>query len=621
MPPGGDSGSLLRMADTRTGHPPAPPMPSLTVLARRAALALTAFELVLFALSPDAWLEGGFWAWVAILSTPLTFFSLVFLGIRILPAGLARRRLILGYLLLQYGVQAFYNRMLLTEPGGLLAFATATAAGGLLLWGRIPGQAPLLRVLVPVSWGLTAVSLPFWLLAEPAVRQLAPPPVPGKGPDLLLVTLDTVRADVLPAWGGTGIETPNLDRLLREGFLYEDAVASTPITGPSHATMLTGLLPPSHGVRANLTHTLASGLQTLPALLREAGYETGGFVAAYPLLGRLGFDRGFQVYDDRLAAGGLERVRDLGRRNFVWALLATRFLGTRGEAALDGSVVNRRALRWLAQRDGRYPVFLWVHYYDAHGPHEPPEPWRGRALAQGEEARPAPVEPALGREMALYRAEIEEVDAYLGEVLAAQEERDPGLRNTLVVVTADHGECFGEGGIELNHVGSLYEATQHVPLIIRPPGGVPGGVRIRRTVGHEDLMPTFLHAAGLEVPENLRGLDLLGEGPESLPPARPIYLESWQERHNDRGLELRRGLRDTDWKLVREMDGPVFLWRFRENEQENLVERFPEQRARLEQALEELLASIPDAGDTSRRDLSGAELQALDQLGYGDGNP
>jgi choline-sulfatase len=278
-------------------------------------------------------------------------------------------------------------------------------------------------------------------------------PLHGRGANLLLVTLDTVRADHLGCYGYAAAETPTLDRLAAEGVRFAHASSPVPLTLPSHTTLLTGLLPPHHGARNNGVRGLTAETPTLATLLAGAGYRTAAFVAAFVLDHRFGLERGFQVYDDEI-----ERPA-----NASWLL----------EAERPGDQVVDRALAWL-ERDDPRPFFLWVHLYDAHAPYNPPSPYRERH----------PDQP--------YDGAIAFADAQVGRLLASLGQR--GLAaGTVVAVVADHGESLGEHG-ELTHGLLLYEPALAVPLLLRAPGLRPHAVAT--PVSTVDLAPTLAGLLG-----------------------------------------------------------------------------------------------------------------------------
>ncbi len=292
------------------------------------------------------------------------------------------------------------------------------------------------------------------------------PLAPEGAPNLLLVSIDTLRADHVGAWGADFAETPTLDALATRGVRFETAIATAPLTLPSHASLLTGLWPPRHGVRHNGLYRLGKQHPTLAGLLAAAGWETGAVVGAFVLDARFGLARGFAHYDDATGAelsapgGFLER---------------------------DARAVTDAALAWLGE--AREPFFLFAHYYDPHRDFEPPEPFASRFAG-----RP-------------YDGEIAYVDAELGRLLGALE-GDGRLARTLVVVTSDHGESLGEHG-EPTHAYSLYDATQHVPLLVSGPGIPSGGVVAGVVRAGVDVAPTLLELAGVAPPESLDGRSLV----------------------------------------------------------------------------------------------------------------
>lgn len=300
---------------------------------------------------------------------------------------------------------------------------------------------------------------------------------------LLLITLDTTRADYVGARGGASL-TPNLDRIAARGTRYVHAITSAPLTLPAHCSLMTGLEPPHHGVRDNGLGALPAEVPTLASVLRARGYATAAFVASRVLDRRFGLDRGFQTYDDRMQA---ERI------------------GEQGYPERDAAEVTDAALRWL-KRPRRGPWFLWVHYYDPHAPY----------------AAPGSAPQASTRER--YGREIAYMDAQIGRLLAAL----PGPADrTLIAAVGDHGEMLGEHG-EDGHGIFLYGASLDVPLILAGPG-VPRGKAVEQTTPARALassLLTLLGAKGAASPFGppLPGLGLAGAaGPsaysESMLPA------------------------------------------------------------------------------------------------------
>ena len=262
------------------------------------------------------------------------------------------------------------------------------------------------------------------------------PKAPSGPFNLLLLTLDTPRADRLGCYGYTQAETPNLDRLASEGTRFEEAISPVPSTLPSHATILTGLFPQGHGVRDNGTFLLSEDHVTLTELLQDAGYETAAFVSSFVIDSRFGLAQGFETYFDfdEDAAASRQGMRDLSDVQRV------------------GGETAERALEWLS-RARQNPFFLWVHLYDPHAPFKAPEPYGSRFAK-----RP-------------YDGEVAYTDAVVGEILDRLDALG-AKENTLVMVVGDHGESLGQHG-EQYHSWFIYDATLKVPFLARLPGVLP----------------------------------------------------------------------------------------------------------------------------------------------------
>jgi arylsulfatase A-like enzyme/Flp pilus assembly protein TadD len=301
--------------------------------------------------------------------------------------------------------------------------------------------------------------------------------------NILLVTIDTLRADVVGSYGGRAI-TPNLDRLVSRGARFDFAHAHAVVTLPSHASILTGRYPYEHGIRDNTGYRLAGTEQTAATRLKAHGFATGAFVGGFPLDRRFGLGSGFDRYDDRLDRGGDDAERE-----------------RRADAVVSS------ALDWIGRQQGRW--FAWLHLYDPHVLYEAPAEWASRF----------PSDP--------YLAEVSWTDFALGpllERLAAAE------RPSLVVVTSDHGEGLGDHG-ESTHGIFAYESTLRVPLILAELGArvrETRGVTIDGPVRHVDLLPTLLEAAGAAAGEDLPGTPLtsLIDSDDEGAGERPAYFEA-----------------------------------------------------------------------------------------------
>jgi len=309
-----------------------------------------------------------------------------------------------------------------------------------------------------------------------------------KGAPIVLISIDTLRADHLPAYGYTEVATPALDALRRDSILCARAYSHYPMTLPSHASILTGLLPPQHGVRDNVGYPLdGDRFPTLAHRLKAAGYETGGAVSTYVLRHATGIASGFDFYEDGIAMKGGERLDDLQR---------------------PGAETVRLALDWLRGRADR-PVFFFLHLYEPHAPYTPPEPWKSRY-------REHP-----------YDGEIATADAVVGDFLG--ELKRLGIYDrAAIVLLSDHGEGLGDHG-ERQHGIFLYRETLQVPLLLKLPGGEGRGGTIAAPVALADVAPTLLGIAGIEKPRELTGLSLLdlqsGQTPE-----RQLYAETFYPR-------------------------------------------------------------------------------------------
>ena len=295
---------------------------------------------------------------------------------------------------------------------------------------------------------------------------------PNAVPNVILITLDTVRADRMGFLGSKYGLTPQLDALASQSLVFEHAYSQAPLTPVSHATILTGTFPQYHGIR-NFGDRLPPSVPFLPEILHAQGYHTGAFVGSIILDPKngfaSGFERGFDVYN-----AGFHRQKT----------------GERREASMQrrGEVTLGYALEWLGQHHGS-PFFLWFHLWDAHDPYNPPEPFRSRFPS-------APYNGCIGY-----------VDATVGKLLDFL--RNQGLYdNALIAVAADHGESLGDHG-ELTHSIFLYDATIHVPLLLKLPGNRFGGQHVNSTASLVDLAPTLLEALGLTPPPAMQGGSLL----------------------------------------------------------------------------------------------------------------
>ena len=385
---------------------------------------------------------------------------------------------------------------------------------------------------------------------------------------MLLVTIDTLRADALGSYGGPAA-TPNLDRLAAAGYRFEFAHAHAVVTLPSHASILTGVYPFEHGIHDNAGYRLPDDSLTLAGMLRDEGFATGAFVGAFPLDSRFGLDNGFDVYDDRF--GHAEGPTDF----------------TIAERPAEEVVAAARG--WIAAQAG--PWFAWVHVFDPHAVYSAPPPFGARYAASP------------------YHGEVAYTDHALGPLLDAS--GAAGGRPTFVVVTADHGEALGDHG-ERTHGLFAYEATLRVPLILAQLGSASGaaGVVAADPVRHIDIVPTVLDALALPPSPALPGRSLLDAAPADAEPLS--YFEALSASLNRGWAPLRGVLAGRD-KYIDLPLAELYDLEADPDESDNLVGG----RAARARALENLLADLPAPDALHRRIAETADVvERLRSLGY-----
>jgi len=425
----------------------------------------------------------------------------------------------------------------------------------------------------PWPWvaGLVLLTVSLLYLHLRGGPALAPRP----GPNVLLVSIDTLRADHLGAYGAK-VATPTLDRLAAEGVVFERAVSQVPLTLPSHTSLLTGIYPIAHGVRDNAGFRLAPTRPTLAKIFRERGYRTGAFVGSFPLDSRFGLDQGFEVYDDAYGEASAYDVKIVERR------------------AED---VLKPAASWIEARAGeRY--FAFVHLYDPHAPYEPPPPF-------AERFRTDP-----------YTGEIVYADEALGQFFSRLAAAGR-MENTIVVITADHGEGLGEHG-EKTHGMFAYDATLHVPLIFHWKDALPAGVRVRARVRLIDAAPTLVALAGLSAPAEFQGESLLAAF--SNPGAagdRESYFEALSFNLSRSWAPL-IGLYLGSFKFIQLPIPELYDLRADPGETQNLLPSSPGRAAQLEKALAELISAkgSTEAQAEAQTTPDAETLERLKTLGY-----
>jgi arylsulfatase A-like enzyme/Flp pilus assembly protein TadD len=379
--------------------------------------------------------------------------------------------------------------------------------------------------------------------------------------DVILVTIDTLRADALGFRGNTRVRTPFLDSLAARGTVFTHAHAHNVVTLPSHTNILTGLYPWQHGVRDNAGFTLAAEHPTIASRLRDAGFATGAFVSAFPLDSRFGLDRGFDVYDDAYPATS----------NALDFAVQER----------PGSETLQHAAQWWQSNAGR-KRFLFVHLYEPHAPYLPPPPFRDEYRND------------------LYLGEVAAADAMLAQTLGPMLKESP---NALVILTGDHGEALGDHG-EKTHGLFAYESTLAVPLLVVDPSRKAGVDE--RYVRHVDIVPTILSREGIAAPPELKGRSLFEEGDPGY-----TYFEALSASLN-RGWAPLVGAIEGGRKLI---ELPIPELYDLPSDPKETRNRFADERRSVTSIRAKLRADAP-AGNAKRQNVGSEEQATLLSLGY-----
>lgn len=421
---------------------------------------------------------------------------------------------------------------------------------------------PRLRLLLGLLLVATGLALAAHLLTNPNTSD-APR-------NVILITIDTTRADALGAYGKQGAGTPVMDALAAQGTVFDRAYSHAPITLPSHSSILTGLTPPQHGVRNNITYRLQEDRQTLAERLRAQGFATAAFVSSIILDSRFGLDQGFDHYDDDI----VHYTRREGKA------IVTRRAGTTIDAVLA----------WLDAHQQSAPeqrFFNWIHFYDPHAPYDPPLPY-AHAYADSP-----------------YQGEIAYVDSQIGRLVASL--RTHGLLDdTLIVITADHGDSFGEHGEE-THGFFTYGTTTHVPLILSRPLGTTPGKHLTQVVQSIDLVPTIMTRLGFAIPPELEGKPLSSTDP------RTVFSEAIIPKE-DFYLAPVHSLKDQDFSFYYSSDLELYDLKADPQEKHNLAESQPERAARYLDRIQLLLDNA--ATNSQRVSVDQATIEMLRSLGY-----
>lgn len=392
--------------------------------------------------------------------------------------------------------------------------------------------------------------------------------------NILLISIDTCRADRLSCYGYKLNTTPNIDALAQESILFENVISPVPITLPAHSTMLTGTIPPYHGVHDNMSYKLGPTSVTLAEILRENGFTTAAIIGSYMLNSRFGLSQGFDTYNERF-----EEIR----------------LNTGRVDERPGSEVSRFAGQWL-EKNRNDNFFLFLHYYDPHHDYLPPEPFASKFFGKP------------------YAGEIAYVDYCIGQVIKKLKEL--GLYDsTLIIVTADHGEMLGEHG-ELTHAYFIYQSAIKVPLIFKLPGRTESQ-RIEPAVGLVDIVPTICGLLGIDPPEQLHGVDLSDCLRENKPiqPDRFIYCGTlYPTKYKGNSL---LGLASSRLKYIQTTRPELYDLVNDPHERNNLVKQRPGLAKSLKNELAQLLElSVRDQNSDKNIYLDAQSRTRLESLGY-----
>lgn len=388
--------------------------------------------------------------------------------------------------------------------------------------------------------------------------------------NVVVVTIDTLRADHVHCYGYGNVETPTLDALAQRGVVFEQAVAQAPLTPPSHASIFTGQYPTAHQVRNTGGFILPSSSRTLARILQEQGWDTAAFIGSAVLKKIFGFNLGFAVYDDQMPKPGPagQFLEDPERR---------------------AEVVVDRAIHWLNAQSGK-PFFVWVHLYDPHLPYDPPGPFR-------EQYRDHP-----------YDGEVAYTDRELGRLINVLGKKAP--QNTIIAVLSDHGESLGEHG-EYTHGVFVYDSTLRILFLMSGPG-IPVGMRIKRQVRSIDFLPTLLESMGGKAPGQVQGTSLVPTFSGKVVATGVSYAETLYPKMNMGWAEL-RSIRTDRWKYVRAPRPELYDLTRDPAESMNVIQRHPAETERFESILNGVISS-GGHGTTEKVEMKLVDEQTAEEL-------
>lgn len=419
------------------------------------------------------------------------------------------------------------------------------------------------------------VSLPIALLIACCFYLFGTPPVKkNTGPNVLIITLDTTRADRIGVYGYENAQTPNIDAIARKGVRFQNAYSPVPLTFPAHCSIFTGTLPLYHSVRNNGRYKLPHEIPTLAEILQNRGFITAAFVSSFTVDSRFGLDRGFHTYNDNLVT----------KKGQVKTYISER----------PAQLVYEDFAAWFETHSEKR-FFAWVHFFDPHMPYAPPEPFKTQF-------RDNP-----------YDGEIAYMDAYLGKIIRLLEEKQV-LENTLIVIAGDHGEAFGEHG-EFGHMMFCYEENIKIPLILYSNKELPHNKTITVRANLTDIMPTVLQFLDIPFPSHLDGVPLLPMIKGKSTDNRIFYVETvfpWEAL----GCAPVKGLLKGKYKFIDLPKPELYDLEKDPGEKENLYFKKNIEAKRLKQTLTHFTAKYDPLKFRAGRQLSPTEERKLRTLGY-----
>jgi len=392
--------------------------------------------------------------------------------------------------------------------------------------------------------------------------------------NVLVITLDTTRADHIGIYGYDRAQTPHIDAVAGKGVRFEHAYSAVPLTFPSHCTIFTGTLPLYHNVRNNGRYKLPTQIDTLAEILGKKGFITAAFVSSFTVDSRFGLDQGFDIYNDNLVT----------KKGGVKTYISER----------PAAMVYEDFAAWFEGHSHK-KFFAWVHFFDPHMPYAPPEPYKSQF-------RDDP-----------YDGEIAYMDAYVGKIIGLLE-KEQVLENTLIVLAGDHGEAFGEHG-EYGHMMFCYEENLKVPLIFSSVNRLPENKTVEARAGLADIMPTVLDFLEIDWPGHLDGTSLLPVMGGNSADERVFYIESvfpWEAL----GCAPVKGLIEENYKFIDLPKPELYDLEKDPGEKENVYFKKNIKARRLKQSLDRLISTYDPLKFRSDRKLSPAEERKLRTLGY-----